>query len=506
MDVKKLLKMQTERGAKSESFETAVKTIDTVINECRKRIEEQSAVYRDLNAMDKKEAIKQIIIDYVMTVKPLVKDYVDAENRPDTLKLVDKLVEAITDYDILTSAMMDEAVFEIRSNGKEIKVERRGHVEDLRDKDGGIISWDSPEQQEIVMRKMLGDVRLTPKDALVNGSTIEGYRIAAVHNSATSFDPNDPTAARYHSFVLRKFNKTRMTLMDIVKKDTLSDNMARLLALCPAGGLTYFVCGPTASGKTVSSNAILQSVPPTTRTVLIQNPSEIDLRFRDATGRVYNDVLHLEAREIENATSADPTAENLMDHTLRLSPTFVVFGELRSDLQFKQCVKLMLAGHPVSGTYHSDSSQGAISRFLTAYLAESGNQPSHLALKTLTDQLNMIIIQKILRDGTRKVIQISEVLGVDPNNENKPLLNDLYKFEIIGEPEYDEGGNVVKINGRHKRVGKISPRLIEKFQIEGVAKSRYSFLLNDVDESEVETYTAKDIYNYGQAGVKSQVS
>ena len=122
MDQKRLLKIQTERGAKSESFETAVKTIDTVVNECRKRIEEQSALYRDLNPVDKKEVIKRIIADYVMTVKPLVKDYIDSENRPDTLKLVDKLVEAITDYDILTQAMMDENIFEIRSNGKGLRL------------------------------------------------------------------------------------------------------------------------------------------------------------------------------------------------------------------------------------------------------------------------------------------------------------------------------------------------------------------------------------------------
>ena len=198
MDQKQLLKIQTERGAKSESFETSVKTIETVTNECRKMIEENSASYREQNPIEKKETIKQIIVDYVMSVKPLVKGYVDTENRPDTLKLVDKLIEAITDYDILTSAMMDESVFEIRSNGKELKVEINGHIEDLKDKEGNILSWESPEQQEIVMRKMLGDTRLTPKDALVSTSTIEGYRIAAVHNSATSPDPLDPTAPKFH--------------------------------------------------------------------------------------------------------------------------------------------------------------------------------------------------------------------------------------------------------------------------------------------------------------------
>lgn len=499
MDQNRLLKLQTERGAKSASFDTTVKTLESVVNECRKQIEERSEQYRDLNPLDKKEAIKQIIIDYVMNSKPIVEGYVDSENRPDTLKLVNKLVEAITDYDILTAPMNDERVFEIRANGKEIKVEIQGHVDDLRDSEGNVVSFESPEQQEIILHKMLGDVRLTPKNALVSGSTIEGYRIAAVHSSAMSPDPNDPTAAKYHSFVLRKFNKTKMNLGDIVIKKTLSDDMARFLALMPAGGLTFFTCGPTASGKTTTNNAILQAVPATTRTVLLQNPSEIDLRFKTDSGRVYNDVLHLEAKEIEKPSPTDPTMENMMNMTLRLSPTFVCLGEIRSNEEFKAAMKILLAGHPINTTFHAESADGAISRFLTAYLAVSGNEPSHLALRTLTSLVNVIVVQKIMRDGKRRIIQISEVLGVDPDDRERPLLNDIYRFDIDAEPEYDAAGNVIQINGHHKRVGKISDRLQRRFQLEGVAESRYDFLLKDPSNTEVETYTGKNIEHYGMS-------
>lgn len=499
MDAKDLLELQTQRGAKIEAGgDTTTRTLEAVTNDCRKAIEEQSEKYRDLNPVEKKDVIKQIIIDFVMNKKPLVKGYIDGENKPDTLKLVDKLVEDITDYGILAQAMMDEDVYEIRCNGKELKVEIKGHVQDLTDKDGNIVSFDSPEQQEIIMRKLLGDTRLTPKDALVNSRTIEGYRIAAIHSSAISPDPNEPTGDMYHAFVLRKFRKSKMDLGEIIKTyHTLSDNMGRLLALCTAGGLTFFTVGPTASGKTTTNNAILQSVPATTRTVLIQNPSEIDLRFKDATGRVYNDVLHLEATEKENATEKDATMKNLMDHTLRLSPTFVVFGEIRTNAEFKQCMKIMQAGHPINTTFHAESSFGAIKRFQTAYLAESGNEPSHLALSSIVDLVNLIIVQKIMRDGKRRIIQISEVVGVDKENREAPELNDLYIFDIDRDPEYDDAGNVVQIYGTHRRVGKLSERTIRKFQLEGVAQSRYDFLLKDVNKAEVETYTGVNIDRYG---------
>lgn len=498
MNSKELLELQTQRGAKIGSGgDTNTRSIDAVINDCRKTIEEQSGKYRDLDIIAKKEAIKTIIVDFVMDTKPMVEGYIDGENKPDTLKLVDKLVEDITDYGILSQAMEDESVFEIRCNCKEIKVEKNGKVQDLLDKEGRIVSFESPEQQEIIMRKLLGDVRLTPKDALVNATTIEGFRVAAVHWSALGTDPNDPTGPKYHSFVLRKFKKSKMNLSDIVKFHTLSDNMARLLALATAGGLTFFTVGPTASGKTTTNNAILQSVPPTMRTLICQNPSELDLRMKDSTGRVYNDVIHLEARDIENPTPNDPTMQNIMSHTLRLSPSLVCLGEIRTNPEFKECMRIMSGGHPVNSTYHAESSEGAIRRFLTAYLAESGNEPSDLALSEITALTNMLIVQRIMADGSRRVLQITEVLGVDPTNPNKPLLNDLYRYVIDKEPELDSNGNVKKIFGKHMRVGELSQRTIDMFKLQGISSKRYDFLTKPVTDTEVETYTGHDIDHYG---------
>ena len=123
MTSKELLELQTQWGAKIlAGGDTTTKSLEVVTNECRKAIEENSEKYRKLGVLEKKEAIKQIIIDFVMNNKPLVKGFIDGENKPDTLKLVDKLVEDITDYGILASAMIDEDVFEIWCYGKAIKV------------------------------------------------------------------------------------------------------------------------------------------------------------------------------------------------------------------------------------------------------------------------------------------------------------------------------------------------------------------------------------------------
>ena len=490
MDQRKLLELQTQRGAKTIGYDTTAKTLDVVVSECRKTIEDNSEKYRDLSPDDKTATIKQIIIDYVMDTKPLVIGYIDDENRPDTLKLVDKLVEDITNYGILTSAIIDDSIFEIRGNGKEIKVEKDGRIQDLLDKDGNIVSFESPEQQEIIMRKLLGDVRLTPKDAIVNARTIEGYRVAAVHSSALSPDPNNPSGDKYHAFVLRKFKKSKMGLDQIVKFRTMSDRMAQLTELFVSGGLAFATCGRTASGKTTTNNAILQSTPDGVRVILIQNPSEIDLRKFDSSGRMVNDVLHLEASEKDNPTPSDPTMANHMAASLRLSPTMVCLGEVRTNKEFELCMMILNAGHEINVTYHAGDSEGAIQRFLTAYMASSG-EGIETALPTLTSLMRFIVVQNIMKDGSRKVLQISEVIGVDPNNPNKAEIVDIYKFVPYGKAKYDEAGRVIDIPGIHKRVGKLSDKTIMKLQLEGVKEEKYRIFTKEPDESEVETYTGK---------------
>lgn len=488
MDQRKLLELQTQRGAKTIGYDTATKTLEAVTVECRKTIENNSDKYRDMNIMDKREIIKQIIIDYVMATKPLVIGYIDGENRPDTLKLVDKLVEDITNYGVITSAMIDDSIFEIRCNGKELKVEQDGRIVDLLDKYGNIVSFESPEQQEIVMRKLLGDVRLTPKDAIVNARTIEGFRVAAIHNTALSPDPNNPTGDKYHAFVLRKFKKSKMGLDQIVKYGTMSDGMAQLTELFVYGGLAFATCGRTASGKTTTNNAILQSTPDGVRVLLIQNPSEIDLRKFDSSGRQTNDVLHLEATEKDKPTPSDPTMANQMAASLRLSPTMVCLGEVRTNKEFELCMMILNAGHEINVTYHAGNSEGAIQRFLTAYMASSG-EGIETALPTLTSLMQFIVVQNIMKDGSRKVLQITEIIGVDEKNPNKAKLNDIYLFEPVGKPSYDEAGRVTKIPGIHKRVGKLSDKIINKLKLEGVPEEKYRKFTQEVSDTEVETYS-----------------
>lgn len=417
------------------------------------------------NRMDSTDKIKHEIVNWVQNTRPVVAGYTNAA-------LIDRLTDDICNYGILTYAMEDPDVFEVRCNGRELKIEKNNRVQDYVDQNGKRLFFQSVEEQEVIMRKLLGDVRLTPKDQLVSGRTVEGYRIAANHYTAMSEDPDNPTAPKFNSFVLRKFQKSKLTVDEIVSKGTMTDEMGALLKLLTKGGLTFLTVGPTASGKTTTNNAILKSVPPTTRTVLVQNPSEIDIRLKDAQGLITNDCLHLEAHEAENPLSTTATMENVMNQVLRLSPTFVCFGEIRTDGEFLQAMKIMQAGHPINATFHAKTVEGAIWRFVVAYMNASGNNNVALALKQICSLVQIIIVQKIMRDGTRKIIEIGEIVGSEGET---PVVNMLYKFKTSPkENEYNEKGEVTKIAGHHVRLHGLSESTLEVLQLEGVPYEEYS--------------------------------
>jgi len=446
------------------------RSIDTVISDLRDYLGKLSG------RMDSQDKIKHEIVNWVQNNRPVVAGYTNAT-------LIDRLTDDICNYGMLTQAMNDPEVFEVRCNGNTLKIEKAGRVTDYVDANGNKIYFHTVEEQEVIMRKLLGDVRLTPKDQLVSGRTVEGYRIAANHYTAMSEDPDNPTAPKFNSFVLRKFAKSKMTIDKIVEKGTMTEEMGKLLKLLTEGGLTFLTVGPTASGKTTTNNAILKSMPPTTRTVLAQNPSEIDIRSKDTMGLLDNDVLHLEAHEAENPLATTATMENVMNQILRLSPTFVCFGEIRTDGEFQQAMKIMQAGHPINATFHAKTVEGAVWRFVVAYMSASGNNNVALALRQVCDLVQIIIVQKIMRDGTRKIIEIGEITGIDGE---KPIINMLYKFEP--DPlnnEYDENGQVTKIAGKHVRVGNLSESTIEVLKLEGVAYDKYHIFEGPAKEESV---------------------
>jgi len=452
------------------SFENAVKQCQAYINKVA------THYYRQVeDVKTKREMTERYIIEYVDTEKP------DVEGFSELVELKEALIEEITQYGPITDAMEDPEIDEIRANAPDqIFVEKYGRT----------YRWDKSfndrEHMEKVITKLIraSKVRLTPKNPMVNARTIEGSRVNATHASISPY--GNP------AFVIRKFKKARLSAEEMIREKSFSTNMYKLLTLIPRANLSWLTVGPTGSGKTTLNEMLVKYIDPMCRIITIENPSELRLLRREGdspSGRVINDVLQYESVSEDDEDSSSATMENLLINAMRQSPHWIGPGELRAPREFTTALRAAQTGHYIFTTLHAEGDQEAIFRFLTAYLSAS-NEPAELALRNICAAIKFIIFQERLADGTRKVTSISEVRGAKGLT---PIIEQIYKFECIDVEEDPQTGKVLRIIGKHKRVGKISPELGQRMLKAGIKKSRFEFLTRDVDPDEEEVYDAENI-------------
>lgn len=429
-----------------------------------------NAFRRESDPVKKREMTKAYIHEFVDSQKPSV------EGHYDLVMLKGALIDEITHYGPITKAMEDPEIDEIRANGPDqIFVETGGKT----------MRWDQHftdrEHMERIIAKLVGvsKMRLTPKIPMVNARTIEGYRVNATHADISPY--NMP------AFVIRKFSKKKISAQMLVRNQSFSVNMYKLLSLIPKANLSWITVGPTGSGKTTLNEILVKEISPLSRIITIENPSEMRLLQREDHmdhGRIINDVLQYESVPEED-DSSPATMENLLINAMRQSPQWIGPGELRTPGEFATALRAAQTGHYFFSTLHAEGDKEAIYRFLTAYLMVS-NEPAELALRNICSAVKFVIYQEKLADGTRKVTSVSEVLGSDGL---EPLINPIYRFVCEDVIEEGEGQNKqVKIIGKHQRVGKLSEQIQQNMLKAGIQRKHFDFFLSDPTEDEAEVY------------------
>lgn len=471
---------KTEDIEDMEDLKSKYTTIsfDEVLELCQKYITKiaTNAFRRENDPARKREMTKSYIGEFVDSQKPSVDGY------HDLLSLKKALTDEITHYGPITKAMEDPTIDEIRVNGpQQIFVESGGRT----------LLWDQHftdrEHMERIISKLIGvsKVRLTPKIPMVNARTIEGYRVNATHGDISPYD--------VPAIVIRKFSKKSITPEMLIKNESFSVNMFKLLALIPKADLSWITVGPTGSGKTTLNEILVKEINPLSRIITIENPSEMRLLRRidnSQHGRIINDVLQYESVP-DDDDSSPATMENLLINAMRQSPHWIGPGELRTPGEFATALRAAQTGHYFFTTLHAEGDREAIYRFLTAYLMVS-NEPAELALRNICSAIKFIVFQEKLADGTRKVTSISEVIGSDGL---EPIVNPIYKFICDDVLEEEGDHKVLKIVGKHKRVGKLSEAVQQTMIKAGIKKSRFEFFTRMPEEDEVEGY-AFDGYNF----------
>lgn len=446
-------------------------SFEEVLELCQKYITKIAthAFRRENDPARKREMTRSYIHEFVDSQKPNVDGF------QDLLTLKRALIDEITHYGPITKAMEDPTIDEIRANGPEqIFVESAGKT----------IIWDQHfsdrEHMERIVSKLIGvsKMRLTPKIPMVNARTIEGFRVNATHAEISPYD--------VPAFVIRKFSKKKITHETMIQNHSFSINMFKLLSLIPKADMSWITVGPTGSGKTTLNELLVREINPMSRIITIENPSEMRLLQREGNsehGRIMNDVLQYESVP-EDDDSSPATMENLLINAMRQSPHWIGPGELRTPGEFATALRAAQTGHFFFTTLHAEGDTEAIYRFLTAYLMVS-NEPAELALRNICSAVKFVIFQEKLADGTRKVTSISEVIG---SEGLKPIVNPIYKFICDDVLEEEGTHKVLKIVGRHKRVGKLSDKLQQSMLKAGIKKSRFEFLTMDPEEDEIEGY------------------
>lgn len=489
LDSRSLFQLQSDYGVADGEFKDKELEFTEYLDSCRVFIKgnlSEGYLKGNLTPEDKLRELKNLTNQFVTDNKVRVKGY----SSPEGLVNFDLLLEDIFDYmtgeAILKEALEDPEVDEIQINDKNtIFVQKNGTTSYYTDKHGRVPQFSTNDEIITLINKLIDDgqgnnPQFTEGNPILNAKTAKNqYRINAVHHTANTQD-KPPHAFPITTVTIRKFKEVKLTIDDLVKGRAVTQKMARLLTLLGKAELRLFCVGPTGSGKTTLLHIIAQEIPMDKRILLVQNPSEITFKDRDEYGRNKRNVVHW---EVTNYFELDDGISN----TLRSTPEVIIVGESRENKEFQQALRSMRTGHKLLGTYHALDSSDAIDRFADE-ISSAGGTTNSEAVKQVSKAIDIIVSQFKFPDGTRRVMEIAEINGVDNNGD--PNINKLFEFQLSGETSLNDRGQTV-VHGEFKQVGKMSERVQKEFFKAGVSRKEIEEFLviedmENVDEKKEE--------------------
>ena len=230
-----------------------------------------------------------------------------------------------------------------------------------------------------------------------------------------------PCAIDGPNITIRKFSKEKLRVEDLFRFGSLTEDMAKFLEAAVVSRLNVIVSGGTGSGKTTLINILSGYIPEHERMVTVEDAAELQLRQRN--------VVRLETKKPSPDSTTEVTIRNCVVNALRMRPERIVVGECRAG-EALDMLQAMNTGHDGSmTTIHANSPRDCISRLETLVLMAGVDLPLMIVRKQIASAISMIVQASRLRDGSRKVTQITEIIGMEGENV---VMQDLFLF-------YDEG-------------------------------------------------------------------
>jgi pilus assembly protein CpaF len=334
----------------------------------------------------------------------------------DRRDLFQAIVNEIVGYGPIEPLLVDPTVSEVMVNGPHpVYAEREGKLVKTD------IGFDDDEHVLRIINRIIRPLgrRVNRRSPAVDARLPDGSRVNAII---------PPCAIDGPSITIRKFGEDKLTVEDLIGFGSITAEMAEFLEACVAARLNVVVSGGTGSGKTTLLNTLSSFISTEERIVTIEDSAELQLHQEH--------VVRLESQPGDADGGGEMTIRDLVRNSLRMRPDRIVVGEVRG-AEALDMLQAMNTGHDGSlTTVHANSPRDSIARLETLVLMAGMDLPVKAIRRQIASAINLIVHVARLRDGSRKVIKITEVQGMEGD---VVVLSDIFGFEEKGT----ENGRVV---------------------------------------------------------------
>lgn len=356
--------------------------------------------------------------------------------------LVTELSTDVWGYGPIQPFIEDETITEIMVNRfDQVYIER----------DGKLVKTDvrfrNDEHVKNVIQKIVGPLgrRVDESMPMVDARLPDGSRVNAVI---------PPLAIDGSNITIRKFGR-RLSINDLIQNGTAAEEIFEFLRMAVRGKLNILISGGTGSGKTTLLNVLSSFIPNEERIVTIEDAAELRLQQEH--------VVRLEARPPNIEGRGEIPIRSLVKNALRMRPDRIVVGECRGG-EALDMLQAMNTGHDGSmTTLHANSPKDAISRLEVMVLLAGQELPHRAIREQIASAVDLVVQIARLRDGTRRITHISEVVGL--NNDGGVDVKDIYEFKITGEDEGRVIGGLVRTGYR--------PAFLPKLAWQGIHADKF---------------------------------
>ncbi len=367
-------------------------------------------------------------------------------SREERTSIIKQVLDEALGLGPLEEMLADATVTEIMVNGPDkIYVEKSGKIQ------MSPITFTSEQQLRNVIERIV-----TPLGRIINETT--PYVDARLQDGSRVNAVIPPVAIDGSSITIRKFPSQRITIDDYTGRfNTLTPSMAEFLKICVEEGLNVIISGGTGSGKTTLLNVLSAFIPANERIVTVEDAAELQMK--------QDHVVRLETKPKNTEGKGEISIRDLVRNSLRMRPDRIVVGECRDGAALDM-LQAMNTGHDGSmTTVHANNARECISRLETLCLMAGMDLPARAIREQIASAVNLIVQISRLRDGSRRVKSVTEVVGMQGD---VVTLQEIFRFKDEGDDKNR------KVKGQFQATGAI-PTFIEEFQQRGVTIPRDLF-------------------------------